>query len=124
MQRILIVEDQRSIAHLWGRAYQKLNYAVDIVHTQYEAIKILNQSPLPDLLITDHMLVDGSGLHVIDHLATIDSEHYTRVFLVTADPVEFLPRIPGRVDEFMQKPVLLRVLLETTDKYLGAASSS
>lgn len=123
MYRIMIVDDQRSITYLWSRAFQKFDYEVVVAHNNYEAIKLLKEKPLPDLMMVDHVLSDGLGLAIIAKLEELDPEHNTKVFLITADPVEFISEIPERVDEFLQKPVLLRTLLELIARYSQSATN-
>ena len=122
MPHILIADDQRSIAHLWARGFLQAGYTVDVVYSGRETLSYLKKHDLPDLLILDNAMPDVPGSEVVVQLKKIDPERKMKVYFITADPLTFvndLETIRNTVDEFMQKPVLLRILLKQINEMFG-----
>jgi len=72
LERVLIVEDNRSLREAIARVVRQLGAAVIEAGTAREAIEGLRQSP--DLVIADVCLPDGSILAVLDAARTLSPE--------------------------------------------------
>ena len=124
MHHILIADSQRSISHMWARGFLEANYTVDVVYTGRETFKYIAANGLPDLLIVESSMRDMSGAAVIAKLKEIDPERHTIVYFVTADPlniVENLKFVQDNANEVLQKPILLRHLIERVNALFSAS---
>ncbi|WP_028594416.1 response regulator transcription factor [Paenibacillus assamensis] len=102
MKKILIVEDDQSIAYLQRDYLEMSHYAVKMVNSGSEALKVLRQEQI-DLVILDIMLPDIDGFEV---LKTIREQEDIPVLLVSARAEEIY-KINGLglgADDYITKP--------------------
>jgi DNA-binding response OmpR family regulator len=102
MKRILIVEDDQSIANLQKDYLELSNYSVKIVNNGSEGLKALGAEDI-DLVILDIMLPDIDGFEV---LRTIREQDDIPVLLVSARAEEIY-KINGLglgADDYITKP--------------------
>ena len=109
-RKILVIEDDRDIAHLLQLHLRDLNCEVDLAH---DGLTGLGQARAGhyDLIILDLMLPGMEGLEVCRHLRT--KPDYTPVLMLTAKSSE-LDRVLGLevgADDYLTKPFSIRELL-------------
>lgn len=77
---ILIVASNRDLSAIWARHLERQGHAVEVVHSQTQAVDFLCENA-PEVLVLDVMLEDGSAI------ATADFSSYrrpdTRIVFVT-----------------------------------------
>jgi len=109
-QRILVVEDEESIALGVRDALQHAGFTAEVVHDGAKALERIRADP-PDLVVLDLMLPGLSGL---DILATLRKEKRTlRVVILTALATEndLIKGFELGADDYMKKPFSPRELV-------------
>lgn len=108
--RLLLVEDNVSLATGLRVALQREGYAVDHVATAREALHVLRTDP-PDLLVLDLGLPDRDGLLVLSDLRR--ERHRLPVLLLTArDTLEDkVSGLDSGADDYLAKPFEMAELL-------------
>ena len=79
--RILVVDDERSITDAFGMILSQLGHHVDSAKSIQEATELLKGSPY-DLVFMDLRLPDGSGIDLLTHVKS--DTPYTEVVVMTA----------------------------------------
>jgi DNA-binding NtrC family response regulator len=79
--RILVVDDERSISDALGMILSQLGHHVDSAKSIQEATELLKGSPY-DLIFMDLRLPDGSGIDLLSHVKS--DTPYTEVVVMTA----------------------------------------
>ena len=129
MARVLVVEDDRDIAHLVGLNLRDDGHEVDVVHDGADGLNAASEEKY-DLLVLDLMLPTIDGLELCRRVR--DKEPYTLVLMLTAKSSE-LDRVVGLemgADDYLTKPFSIRELqarvkaLLRRKEQLGSASSS
>jgi two-component system cell cycle sensor histidine kinase/response regulator CckA len=70
-ERILILEDEKSVRELAARVLREQKYQVDVAATCAEARTLIQSAAVPyDLLLSDVVLPDGNGIRLADELTT------------------------------------------------------
>ncbi len=121
--RILIAEDEISIAKALAVMLRKNKYTVDIVHNGIDALNLINQS-FYDGLILDIMMPQMDGLTVLKEirkkgnstpvlLLTAKSEIEDRVLGLDAGADDYLPK-PFATSEFLAR---VRALTRRSESY-------
>ena len=81
--RILVVDDEASLRQMMEVLLRRVGHEVSLASGVREASEILEASPVPyDLVVTDLMMADGTGLEVIDRARAVSND--TQVIVVTA----------------------------------------
>lgn len=108
--RILIVEDEKSLASEIKHFLEKEDYNCDICHTGTEASELIAVNPY-DFILLDIGLPDYNGLDLINEAKTYNSEAY---FIVITARGELEDKIKGfdlGADDYLPKPFSLLELL-------------
>src|SRR5919205_664521 len=107
---ILVIEDDRDIAHLVALHLQDLGWTVDVVHHGHAGLLQALKGSY-DLIILDLMLPGLDGLDICQQLRT--RPNYTPILMLTAKSTE-----PDRVlglemgaDDYLTKPFSIQELL-------------
>src|SRR3954453_21416269 len=105
-QRILVVDDERSIVDAVATALRYEGYHVDEAHTGRDALTSVAESE-PDLVVLDWMLPDIDGIEVGRRLR--EQGFKTAVLFLTAkDATENkVQALPAGGDHYVTKPVSL-----------------
>lgn len=119
--RILVVDDERSIAGALEIILRESGYEVLTAHSVFEATKILRDRDF-DLVITDYRLSDGTGIDLITHIKSETSE--TEVILMTAyGSLEItIEAIKRGAYYYLEKPYTPDRLLTLVDRALQFAT--
>ncbi len=108
--RVLLVEDERTIAAYVKRGLEEQGYAVDVAYDGREALEWLDAAPF-DLVVLDVMLPELNGLEVCRELRARGFR--MPVLMLTArDTVD--DRVNGLdsgADDYLVKPFAIRELL-------------
>lgn len=108
--RILVVEDEKKLAHALKRGLEQQSYAVDICYDGMSGLTMAENEPY-DLIILDRMLPKLDGLTVLKTLRD-QSKQVPVLFLTAKDKV--LDRTEGLnagADDYLVKPFAFIELL-------------
>jgi DNA-binding NtrC family response regulator len=118
-QKILIVDDEPQIRMFLVGGLKDAGYATDEAGTMKEAMAALDRE-LPDLVLLDFKLPDGTGLDVLRHLRTLDKN--LPVIMLTA-----FASVQGAVEamqvgayDYIGKPFEFEEVLQTVARALEA----
>jgi DNA-binding response OmpR family regulator len=108
MQRILVVEDERTIAESVAARLRAEGFLVDMAGTGPDAVELARRTR-PDLVILDIMLPGFDGLEVCRR---IQAERPVAVLMLTArdDETDLLVGLAVGADDYLTKPFSLREL--------------
>lgn len=116
---ILVVDDEESMRLALRKVLERMGYTVQEAWSGRNAVATLMAGRLPDAVITDLRMLDGSGYWLLDQIRQLHPELLERTMIVTGD------RHRSRALELgcpvLEKPVELQALLETLDRILPAA---
>ena len=123
--RILIVEDDQSVADVLRYNLEQAHYDVAVVYNGRDAIQQATLVP-PDLIILDLMLPLADGIEVCRQLRSDPITNKTRILMLTAKAEE-TDQIVGfsvGADDYVTKPFSVKVLLERVKALLRRGASS
>lgn len=101
--RVLVVEDQKKLAHFIRKALQENGFVVEVVHDGDEALDLAAHTPF-DAIVLDIMLPGRDGLSIVRQLRS--RRNAVPILLLTARG-EVNERIEGLnigADDYMAKP--------------------
>ena len=105
IQRLLVVEDDRDIAHLLNHSLGRAGFVVDVLHSGAEVLPTVRRS-LPDLVLLDLMLPGLDGLEICRTLRGDPRTAAVPIIMLTARAEES-DRIVGLelgADDYITKP--------------------
>ncbi|MCK4807591.1 MAG: response regulator, partial [Candidatus Aegiribacteria sp.] len=107
--KLLIVEDDESLASLLKEYLQRHGFIVSLLHKGSRALETVLETN-PDLVILDLMLPDASGLDICRELR---ASWKGPVLMLTAmkDDADIVVGLEVGADDYVGKPVSPRVLL-------------
>jgi two-component system response regulator PilR (NtrC family) len=116
--RILVVDDEPGLREMLGVLFRRAGYAVELAESTTRARERLAGSAPFDVVVTDLLMPDGSGMEVLDTARAKDDS--TQVVMITAhatteQAVEAMRR--GAYD-YVQKPFRNDELRATVEKAL------
>src|SRR6266536_2712203 len=108
MKRVLVVEDERTIAESVAARLRAEGFAVDLAHDGPGAVEAA-RSVSPDLVVLDVMLPGFDGLEVCRR---IQAERPVPVIMLTArdDETDLLVGLAMGADDYLTKPFSVREL--------------
>lgn len=110
MERILVVDDDPSVASVLRRGLAYESFVVDTASSGTEALEIALER-YPDLVILDWMLPRLDGLEVLRRLRSAD-EHLPVILLTAKDSAaDQVAGLEGGADDYLTKPFTFKVLL-------------
>jgi len=111
--RVLVVDDEADIIELLSDALGDEDFSIETARSGSEAVKCARANA-PDIVVTDLMLGDCTGLDVIDSLrADIASDTPAIVITAIGDPATLTEASRCRPVELMTKPLDLDRLRRT-----------
>lgn len=119
MSKILIVEDERTTAHMLSKVLRDTGYEVELASDGAAALEALRAGHF-DLMLLDIWMPKMSGLEV---LAAMREEHLaTKAVVMTSDgtPETVLRAVRDQAYHYLSKPVKSRELLELVKNTLAA----
>jgi two-component system phosphate regulon response regulator PhoB len=111
--RILVVEDERDLIDVLEYNLRREGYVVDSATNGEEALRRIEATPPPDLVLLDLMLPDMSGVEICRHLRNDRRTRSIPVIMLTAKGEE-IDRVVGfevGADDYVVKPFSVRELL-------------
>ncbi|MBW2463164.1 MAG: sigma-54-dependent Fis family transcriptional regulator [Deltaproteobacteria bacterium] len=116
--RILVVDDEAGLRKMLEILFQRAGYEVDTMPSVTPALLRIETEPPYDLVVTDLLMPDGSGMQVLEKAR--DKDESTQVVMVTAyatteQAVEAMRK--GAYD-YVQKPFRNDALKATVEKAL------
>lgn len=108
--RVLLVEDEVSLAAALGKLFEKNNILCDVVHDGTEG-KLLSENDVYDVIILDIMLPGVSGLEILKSIR--DSGKNVPVLLLTAkdSTADKVKGLDMGADDYLVKPFVTEELL-------------
>lgn len=120
LKRILVAEDDPSIASLLERALKE-HFEVKVVHDGNAAVSEAAQWQ-PHLLLLDVMMPGLDGLAVAKHLKTIPAMKSTPIIFITAKDgsMDVIKGIQHGARHYITKPFKLDGVVQKIKKSLGS----
>jgi len=115
--RLLVVDDEESVAHGLGALLAARGYAVELAFTGEEVLERLSREPRPDLVLLDYELPQLDGEQVLERLRADPRLADMPVLMATASSIE-LSRLK-RVSGLLRKPYPRGVLFKMIRELLG-----
>ncbi|MGZ3497097.1 MAG: response regulator transcription factor [Vulcanimicrobiaceae bacterium] len=108
-KRVLIVDDEAQIGEVLGAYLQREGFEYHLAGTVTEALQAI-ESSVPDVMILDITLPDGSGLDV---LRSVRGERKTPTIMLTAlaDEIDRVLGLELGADDYVTKPFSPREVL-------------
>ena len=105
MERILIVDDDRSIRELLSMHLEERGFGVDSAGTGAEGVRMAERSPPPAVIVLDMRLPDASGIDLIPELKKRASE--APVLMITAhhDMATTILAMKAGAFDYIHKPI-------------------
>ncbi|MET7143025.1 nitrogen regulation protein NR(I) [Xanthomonas sp. PPL139] len=104
MQRIWVVDDDRSVRFVLSTALRDAGYSVDGFDSAAAALQALAQRPMPDLLFTDVRMPGDDGLVLLDKLKAAHPQLPVIVMSAYTDVASTAGAFRGGAHEFLSKP--------------------
>ena len=114
--RLLVVDDEKSVAQGLGALLRARGYEVELFHTGETVLARLGEDPPPDLLLLDYELPELDGEEVLDRVRADPRLADLPVLMATASMIE-LDRL-GRVSGLLRKPYPRQILFTMIAKLL------
>lgn len=120
--KVLLVEDNYSIAKGLIYAFEQNEFEVKYVKSISEASKLLNEEKF-NIMILDVMLPDGNGF---EFYKKIKEEHFTPTIFLTAkdDEDDIVNGLELGAEDYVTKPFLIRELIARMNKILSKSKSN
>ncbi len=115
MPRLLVVEDNEDLAHLYKRTFTHV--PTDVVGTAWDAIAMLEKQTY-ELVILDMHLPEVPGMVVLNHIRKMPGGEKVNVFIVSADDTLKVKAERVGIQEWMTKPVDMDALVDAAAVYL------
>jgi diguanylate cyclase (GGDEF)-like protein len=122
---IVLLEDEPIAHEMLLRVLQKQGYRVRSAHTKCEALQLIEEK-LPDALVSDILVPDGSGYDVVSALRARAGGEAPPV-IVTSAVQGFLDRVEAvhrGADAFFEKPIDFAALVRTLENLLDRTRES
>lgn len=110
-ERILVIEDDASVALFFSRVLQQEGYTITIAHTGASGMLHI-QHQHPDLILLDLIMPDIHGLDLCRQIRRLARLHTTPLLIVTAC-AEIEQRVAGLdagADDYITKPLIAEEL--------------
>lgn len=120
-QKIVIVDDTKSLAEMYGQSLSQRGYETTLLHSGACLLDHLDQTPSIDLLILDVKLPDINGL---DLLSTLKQNGFNAPVIVVTGygSINFaVEAMRGGAADFLVKPFPLERLEDSVERMIGAA---
>ena len=124
-EKILIVEDEKSIAHFISTVLNNNGYEALLARSGAEAQSMIS-SHCPDLIILDLGLPDMDGLDILRHLRSNPDTRKVPVIMLTAKSSEFdkVTGLDSGDDDYVTKPFGVMELISRVRAVLRRSEQS
>ena len=123
---ILIVEDEEAIATLMTAYLTRRGFSVRCVGDGLQALQILEEKPVPQLVLLDVNLPQINGFDILAFMRAHAQLKQVPAIMVTAQvsDADVLRGLKGEADGYIFKPFEWSVLLSCIHRVLGIATTS
>ncbi|MGC8836937.1 MAG: GAF domain-containing protein [Anaerolineae bacterium] len=123
--RILVVEDEHTVAELYARALGDLGHQVEVATEGQEALQRLRAEPF-DLVVSDVKMPGMDGVEFYEALKATHPELAERILFITGDTVSGKTRrfLEESRKPYLSKPVDLDRLEELVNRLLSEAQDA
>lgn len=109
IKRVLVVEDDDQINYLFSRQLRNAGFFCMTAASVSEAMEQIKQNGVPDIVVLDLELGDGSGTAVLDYVRSRNEQ--TKVVIVSANAFrQHYNTVDYTIDHMLMKPVSPRGL--------------
>ena len=121
-KKIVIVEDEPSVADVFGEMMGLNGYQVIKIHSSTAAIPVI-RAELPDAILLDIMMPDISGIEVLRYIRREPALKHIPVVIVSAKSMssDIRAGMEAGASAYLPKPVGLTELLDTVAQVIRAA---
>ncbi|MBE0569768.1 MAG: sigma-54-dependent Fis family transcriptional regulator [Deltaproteobacteria bacterium] len=110
---IQIIEDDRNLAMVLSRILTKEGYDVSVGHTVSEGKARLGKGEIPDLILTDIYLPDGSGLELLEYAKSVGQDVSVIVMTANATVETAIEAMKMGAIDYLLKPFQVEELVLT-----------
>lgn len=105
MSKILIVDDELSMRMTLSEFIRREGLQCDVASNAIEALSFFKQQPY-DVVITDIMMPRMTGIELMDHIRTVDTE--CKIIILTGEPTveTAIKAVQSQANDYLAKPVL------------------
>ena len=118
MATILIVEDNRSLNHLYAQVLKMVGFDTLQAFSCKEALECLTQA-VPAVIILDMLLPDGNGTSVLSHVRETARFQKVHVIAVSGSDEDIARASELSIDLVMVKPVSVPNLVDCVGRIVG-----
>ena len=106
--RILVTEDDGSTASLIETLLGRVGYEVSLARDAGEALRLVEQGPLPDVMLVDWMLPEATGIEICGRIRERWDELALPILMVTAktDAESISDAFTAGANDYITKPFL------------------
>lgn len=116
--KILLVEDSESIRSTLKLALELEGYQIQEATDGVEALKILTNSPAPDLILLDMLMPNMNGWEFVEEIKKDSQSPLSKIPIVAVTATsEKVQRIPKQIENVIKKPVQLDQLYQVVRRY-------
>src|SRR5271165_2196119 len=123
MKTILLVDDDQELRTLFGRVLRRGGYFVIEADSGVSGLEMARKH-LPDLILSDINMPGGGGVRLLRDVRH-DPDLKSRQFVFLSGAPDLVPArssVEERADDFLLKPVSLKVLLNCMKARLASAA--
>jgi len=117
-RRILVVDDQESILFFLRKTLEAEGFEVVSASTAHEAREVLGRGPIPDVVLLDLKLPDGSGLTILEELQRDEPDLAVVMMTAFGDVDTSVRAMKMGAFDYVNKPIRLEELLSILDRAL------
>jgi len=121
--RILIAEDEKSLADIVKKGLKEEGYTVDVAYNGEDGLFMAENEP-SDIIILDIMLPKMDGLTVLRHIRIQDHKLPIIILSAKSGVDDKIQGLKDGVDDYLSKPFHLKELLLRVERLLARASWS
>ena len=116
--RLLVVDDEKSVAIGLSALLRARGYEVEIAHTGEQVLERLAREPRPDLVLLDYELPELDGEEVLDRLRQDPRLVDLPVLMATASSIDLerLRRVSGLLRKPYPREVLFKMIRQLLDR--------
>lgn len=118
-KQILVVEDDESIRSSLQSLLEMEGYSVQSASNGAEALKILENSGKPDLILLDLMMPVMDGFEFREKMDRLPEMARVPVVVMSADGNISTKKARVKAVDYLKKPVDINVLLERVERFAG-----
>jgi two-component system repressor protein LuxO len=116
MNKILIVEDNVALCKFYSRVLDQTGVHVTQTNSCQAALEYLEQD-IPNLILLDLRLPDGSGQTIIDYIKSHPTHCTTHIVVISAETHSKSETLHHTVDKVITKPVSTWGLLDMVKEF-------